>query len=101
MDLPSTAGRPSVIADLVQLDAAAYLDALAQGARQDARALALADVDRPADSGAETDARRARCLVLLDAVVGREHARADQAGFLVEPGPDLYGAATVRRALQR
>ena len=70
------------------------------GPHHEHRALALVDRDRPAESRAEHDRRRARRLVLVDARLADEAAGADRRGVLVDPGPGVGGLGAGGRPIQ-
>src|SRR5205823_10579450 len=65
------------------------------------RALALVDHERAAQRAGEPERVRAGGLVLVDAVVGGEHAAAHQPGVLVLPAPAADRAPALGRAIER
>src|SRR3954468_11066588 len=65
------------------------------------RPLALADLERTAVQRGYSERRRPGRLILRDAGLGREHARAEQASPLVDPRPAVDEAEPVRRTVER
>src|SRR4051812_18468777 len=83
-------------------DAAADLDgAFGPRPHVQQRTLALADLEGPSQQRADPQRRCAGRLVLGNALLGHEHARAQAARLLVDPGPAVDEAELVRRTVER
>src|SRR5437764_238282 len=76
-------------------------DPVLEWAREQRRALALVDHERATQRAGEPERVRAGGLVLVDAVVGGEHAAPHQSRVLVLPGPAADRAPALGRALER
>jgi hypothetical protein len=75
--------------------------ASAPGTRVQDRAPALADLQLPAVQRAHPQGRSTGRLVLRDALFGNEHARAQHAARLVDPGPTIDETEPVGSAIER
>src|SRR6478672_1334008 len=91
-----------VLARLHQLDPTADLDAAVRlRPDEDLGSDTLADREVAPQVAAHRHRRRARRLVLDDPVVRREVARPEDAGLLVDPGPDVDASLAQPRTRER